>query len=68
MLSFVVTSHSRCHPALRGVVDHFVEQCGTRARAPVGRDEDDELGVAVDLVPQRAADRAAVVFDDETVE
>ena len=27
-----------------------------------------ELGVAVDLVPQRAADRAAVVLDDESVE
>src|SRR5947207_15588424 len=50
------------------VIDDRVEQRGSGAGAAVGRDDHDELGVTVDLVPERAANRTTVVLDDEAVE
>src|SRR5205807_10672000 len=53
---------------LPGMVDDRVEQRAAGADTPVRRDEHHELGISVDLVPQRAADRATVALDDEAVE
>jgi hypothetical protein len=49
------------------VIDNRVEQHRAGTDAAVRRDEHDELGVAFDLVPERATDGATVELHDESV-
>ena len=67
VLSLLVTSHKRFHPSCRPR-PRPPPVARAHARAAVGRHQRDELGVAVDLVDQRAADRAAVDLRREAVE
>src|SRR5262249_36506336 len=53
---------------LARMLDDAIEERGTCAGAAIRRRDRDELGVAFDLVPERAANRTAVPLDDEPVE
>ena len=68
MLSLLVISQSRVQPARLARVDDRFEQLRPDAGSAVVGREHDELGLIVDEVEQRAADRPPVVLDGEAVE